>query len=98
MPVVGTQQSPIRIVNADAIRVPNSYPGLTLGYDRSLPGRYKGDNFVFDISYHPDRSEDVTGKTVSFGPTAWIIRKIHIHTPAEHTFEDNDPFPYECHL
>lgn len=98
MPVVGTQQSPIRIVNAEAIKVAAGYPNLTIGYDRPLPGRYKGDNFVFDLPAKAESAANIAGKTVTFGPTTWVIRKIHIHKPAEHTFEENDPFPYECHL
>lgn len=98
MPVVGTQQSPIRIENEVSIRVPSNFPSLKIGYDRSLCGKFKGDNFVFDIAYNPDQSEIVAGKTVAFDKNTWIIRKIHIHQPAEHVFEESDPFPYECHL
>lgn len=46
----------------------------------------------------PEIVADTAGKTVSFGTQTWIIRKIHIHKAAEHTFEENDPLPFECHL
>jgi len=100
MPVIGTQQSPIRIENAKAIRVPNSYADLSFNYQDDLPGRFNKDNFVFDFAKPPceETDSDTDGKILMFGTEEWVIRKIHIHKPAEHTFEEDDPLPYECHL
>jgi carbonic anhydrase len=97
MPVIGTQQSPIRIVHDETIRV-NLTGHLAFGYDRALPGRFKNDNFDFEFRLKPDGTEDTSGKALKAGGTIWVIRKIHIHSPAEHRIDDTDPAHFECHL
>jgi hypothetical protein len=59
MPIIGTQQSPIRIETQKTIRVNFGRGYLTFGYSGALPGVYQGKNFVFD---HP---EIISGKTIS---------------------------------
>jgi|GEM_PF-4826316 len=99
MPLVGTQQSPIRIETAKAIRVPSNYPNLTFNYSGSHSGTFKGNNFVFDFVplTRLETSADIAGKTLTFGSETWVIRKIHIHNPAEHIFDEDDLLPVECH-
>lgn len=102
MPIIGTQQSPIRIVLDETIRA-NLTGHLAFHYDHARPGIFKDDNFVFDLSNNSDGTEDVTGKTMTAGGKDWVIRKIHIHAHAEHVVvqyaEDRDDFePLEAHL
>ena len=92
MPIIGYQQSPIRIEKDNTFRVDFGTNYMRVGYSGPLPGRYQGDNFVFD------NPQDPRGKTIQFGDVTWVIRKIHIHSPAEHVLDDNDPATYECHL
>ena len=92
MPIIGCQQSPVRIEKDATFRVDFGPDFMQVGYSGPLNGRYQGDNFVFD---HPDNPK---GKTIQFGNVTWVIRKIHIHSPAEHVFDDDEPSTYECHL
>jgi carbonic anhydrase len=92
VPIIGSQQSPIRIEKAKTFRVDFGRDYIHIGYTGPLYGVYKGDNFVFDDP------QDPTGKTITIGDATWVIRKIHIHNPAEHLLEDNEPAAYECHL
>jgi carbonic anhydrase len=92
LPYIGCQQSPIRIEKDASFRVDFGTEYIQAGYSGPLPGKYQGDNFVFD------NPRETKGKTIQFGDVTWVIRKIHIHSPAEHIFEDDEPATYECHL
>jgi carbonic anhydrase len=92
VPIIGSQQSPIRIEKDATFRVDFGADYMQVGYSGPLNGKYQGDNFVFD---HP---KDPKGKTISFGGVTWVIRKIHIHSPAEHVLDDEEPRAFECHL
>jgi carbonic anhydrase len=92
MPIIGLQQSPIRIEKDKTYKVDFGPDFMQVGYSGPLPGKYQGDNFVFD------NPRDSKGKTIRFGDNTWVIRKIHIHSPAEHVLDDNEPATYECHL
>ncbi len=96
MPVIGTQQSPIRIVHNDTISA--KLDPLTFAYAKALPGKFSSDNFVFTVQYQPDGGEVTFGKVLHVGSASWVIRKIHIHAPAEHTFNEDEPADFECHL
>ncbi len=102
MPVIGTQQSPIRIIVEQTIKA-NLTGHLAFQYDRPLSGVFQGDNFVFNVDRQSNGAEDTDGKTIVAGGDQWVIRKIHIHSPAEHVViqsaTDPDVFePFECHL
>lgn len=96
MPIIGTQQSPIRIVGEETIY--SKVPPLQYAYTGKLPGNFKRDNFEFDVHYDSEGCEVTTGKELVVGKLTWVIRKIHIHSPAEHTFDDEVPHGFECHL
>jgi carbonic anhydrase len=92
VPIIGCQQSPIRIEKDTTFRVDFGTDYMKASYSGALDGKYQGDNFVFD------NPKDPKGKTISFGDVTWVIRKIHIHSPAEHVLDDDEPKAYECHL
>ena len=96
MPVIGTQQSPIRIVGEETIYA--KLTPLKYAYAGLLPGKFKRDNFEFDIQFTPAGVENTSGKELIVGSVSWIIRKIHIHSPAEHNIDEDDPARLECHL
>lgn len=95
MPVIGTQQSPIQIIHDETI-VAKVDP-ITYSYAGKLPGKLKDENYVFDIA-HANGQEITTGKTLTVGNVTWVIRKIHIHSPAEHLLDENPADDFECHL
>lgn len=96
MPVIGTQQSPIRIVREETIHA--KIPSLQFGYVGLLPGVFSGHDFVFDIKTNASGAEITTGKELIVGGVTWVIRKIHIHNPAEHLFDEEPAAGFECHL
>ena len=96
MPVIGTQQSPIRIVRDNTIKAKLS--PLQFAYAKELPGHFKGDNFEFTILRKSNGHEITRGKELVIGGVTWVIRKIHIHSPAEHVFDEEAPADLECHL
>lgn len=88
MPVIGTQQSPIKIVSADTIyaNFPANY--FTIDYaDKALPGTFKGHDFEFSQF----------GKITYRGKKQKLV-KIHIHRPAEHRIDQTEAAAFECHL
>lgn len=100
MPVVGTQQSPINLVTRDAIRVPPDYGVLRIHYTGPLVGSYRDENFVVADPQPSDSpsASGAPGTTITVGDKTWVLRKIHIHRPAEHRVDGGGPAPYECHL
>ena len=101
MPVIGTQQSPIQITHDETI--PAKLAGaLEFRYAKSLPGIFQKDNFVFTNTISPKTTQEITkGKELAVGlvkKTTWVLRKIHIHTPAEHLIDENPFADFECHL
>ncbi|WP_435008759.1 carbonic anhydrase family protein [Tundrisphaera lichenicola] len=95
MQVLGYQQSPIQILTADSVPVVFGHDYLKFDYDGELDGLFKGDNFEFS---KPSPGEDDTRWSITVGGRRWIIRKIHIHAPAEHKIDSVNPQPYEAHL
>jgi carbonic anhydrase len=98
VPVIGTQQSPVRIVKDDTYRVDFGKDFLTFAYAGPLPGVFKGDNFDFDVTSSPGGGEVTKGKELTAGGTLWVLRKIHLHSPAEHRIDETDAAEYEAHL
>jgi carbonic anhydrase len=94
MSIVGTQQSPIRIDTAEAIPAVFGPDYLQFGYSRPLSGVYSDYNFLFDL---PAKKADPAW-SITVRDRIWMLRKIHIHNPAEHLIDRNSPAPYECHL
>jgi carbonic anhydrase len=95
MSVIGTQQSPIRIVKATSfqINVPEHYlyPNYT---GNELNGHFdlESKNFVFEQFEH-----------FMIDRQPWVVRKIHFHDLAEHRIVDEHRPPghraaYEAHL
>lgn len=88
MPVIGTQQSPVRILTDDTLytNFPANY--FTIEYaDKALPGSFKGHDFEFSQF----------GKITYRGKKQKLV-KIHIHRPAEHRIDQTDAAAFECHL
>ena len=90
MPIIGTQQSPIEINPATALRIYladhylyPSYSGRELNGHFDVPSK----NFVFDEV-----------ESFKIGTQDWVIRKIHFHDLAEHRFVGRDRAHYECHI
>lgn len=99
MPIIGTQQSPLKIVTASTYPVAFGDTFLQFHYTRALPGAIDParHNFVF----HPPADENQAGDwSITVGEAKWLIRQIHMHAPAEHLV-DVDPAqakPFEVHL
>lgn len=90
MPVIGTQQSPIRIVSTDSLCVVEPKKLLEIQYDnRNYHGRYEAENFKLDGPAYPK---------VSFRGRVFELRKIHIHHKAEHLIDDVPQREFEIHL
>jgi carbonic anhydrase len=90
MPLVGTLQSPIRINAAEAIEgiFPPDY--FEIRYvNRASKVRVDGHNLAFDETPY---------QVITFDEAEWELRKIHIHSPAEHLLDSSDPHDFECHL
>jgi len=89
MPVIGTQQSPIRIVSKKTLLTsfPPNY--LIIDYaDKRVSGTFKNENFIF--------AKPLPG--VTFRGDKWLLHKIHIHMPAEHLIDATPTSAFECHL
>lgn len=88
MPIVGTQQSPIRILTAETLRAEFPANYLTIDYaDKPLSGTFKGHDFTFSQF----------GKIRYRGKKQKLV-KIHIHHPAEHRIDATAAAAFECHL
>lgn len=90
MPVIGTQQSPIRIDLGDTLQAvfPANY--FSIGYaSGNLPGHFKSHNFVF---------EPAMRQPLTYKGDLWRLHKIHIHAPSEHLLDSPAPGHFECHL
>lgn len=89
MPVIGTQQSPIKIVSRKTLLT--TFPPDYFEFDypnRLLPGKFESENFKF-LKPVP---------SVTFRGEKWNLHKIHIHGPAEHRIDETDAADFECHL
>src|SRR6185312_9996177 len=90
MPIIGNQQSPIRIDLEKSIKATFPADYFEIRYpDEDLPGSFKDDNFVFERGYRPE---------IAYQNRPWVLHKIHIHRPSEHRIGPGGPFAYECHL
>lgn len=88
MPVIGTQQSPIKIITADTLQANFPPDHLVIEYaEKALAGRFKGHDFEFSQF----------GKITCRGKKQKLV-KIHIHRPAEHRVNATDAATFECHL
>lgn len=90
MPIIGTQQSPIRIDKSATLQivVPENY--LDPNYSGAeLRGHFdfETDNFVFEEFEY-----------FLVGNQPWVIRKIHFHDLAEHLIAGRDRARYEAHI
>jgi carbonic anhydrase len=94
MQVLGTQQSPVKIVTANTFHVdfPSDY--LQFRYTGVLTGHFDSKKKIFLF----DPAGEDTPWAVKFAGVQWFIRQVHIHTPAEHLLDSDAPKPYECHL
>jgi carbonic anhydrase len=92
---LGNQQSPVKIITAEAFPIKFGSDYLQFHYSKALPGKFGGDNFNVDP---PGNKEDHTPWTITVGGTQWLIRKIHIHKKAEHLLDSDTPRPFECHM
>jgi carbonic anhydrase len=89
MPVVGTQQSPIKIVTRKSILASFPPDYFAIDYpDRPFAGTFEHENFVF--------AKPVP--SITFRGEKWLLHKIHIHRPAEHRIDESAPADFECHL
>ena len=95
MQTLGNQQSPVKIITAEAFPIKFGSDYLQFHYSKPLPGKFGGDNFNVDP---PGNKEDHTPWTITVGSTQWLIRKIHIHKKAEHLLDSDTPRPFECHM
>ncbi|VTR94328.1 A-type carbonic anhydrase OS=Blastopirellula marina DSM 3645 GN=DSM3645_10202 PE=4 SV=1: Carb_anhydrase [Gemmata massiliana] len=97
MPVIGTQQSPIKIESVKAIYAPFGNKHLVFNYSRSLRGQIDGvkHNFVFD---RPGNENSAPEWSITAGGETWLIRQIHMHAPAEHLIDSDSAKPFEVHL
>lgn len=88
MPVIGAQQSPIRIVTESTLKADFPADYFAIRYpNRPLAGSFKGHDFVF-----------TQFAEVTFRKKKWRLRRIHIHRPAEHRIDKLDAADFECHL
>lgn len=92
MPIVGTQQSPVRIVRSESFKAdfPKGYVRFKYP-NRALAGEFSGPqdlNFLFDAPH----------VRITFSGRQWDLRKIHIHHKAEHRFDDDEAADFEAHL
>jgi carbonic anhydrase len=95
MIVLGTQQSPVNIVTAETFHVDFGASYLQFRYHGGLRGHFDThkQQFIFDPP-----TGDPTYWSVTFDERQWIIRQVHIHTPAEHLIDSGRARPHECHL
>jgi len=94
MAVIGTQQSPIDIVSTEAYHVP-ALKAIKFHYNRDLAGQIVGHNFVFHPPLDPNQAKPWS---ISVRGTVWLIRQIHMHSPAEHRIDGCAPTEFEVHL
>jgi carbonic anhydrase len=99
MAIIGTQQSPIKIITGEAIFAPVDPGFLRFHYTRPLPGKVDGHNFVFDP---PADEQNAADWSISVDGVKWLIRQIHVHAPAEHLIDchcaKDCAKPFEAHL
>lgn len=89
MPVIGTQQSPIKIVSRKTLLTSFSSDYFEFDYSNRLQaGKFNSENFEF-LKPVP---------SVTFRGEKWNLYKIHIHGPAEHRIDETDAADFECHL
>jgi carbonic anhydrase len=97
MPIIGTQQSPIKIEAAKTIHASFGQDYLAFNYSRPLTGSvdHAKHNFVFD----PPPNENAAAEwSIVVGGVTWLIRQIHMHAPAEHLVDSDEAKPFETHL
>lgn len=90
MIVLGRQQSPLLLDYAHGLHCPFAPDHLTFDYQGPQPGEFHDHNFEFAPPY--------AGLTLRAGGQEWILRKIHMHTPAEHLFAGEGARGHEVHL
>lgn len=96
MPVIGTQQSPIKIETARAYHVSFGPEFLKFHYTRPLHGQIDGKhNFVFDP---PPEEVKATDWSITVEGATWLIRQIHMHATGEHPIDADKAKPFEAHL
>jgi carbonic anhydrase len=86
----GQQQSPIWI-DPDAAYYHNfCLEHLDFQYAGPRPGKFEDHNFVFADPYQ--------GLSLKVSGNEWVLRKIHLHVPAEHQIKDQGTHLGEVHL
>jgi carbonic anhydrase len=99
MPVIGTRQSPIKLVTKDAMPLAKPDDVLRIEYkDKDYHGTFIGihpshGNFELDQPVKPD-----TYPSVLFQGNVFELRRIHIHFKSEHVIDSIVQRDYEVHL
>ncbi|RCS43955.1 hypothetical protein DTL42_18385 [Bremerella cremea] len=95
MPVIGTQQSPIRINTSETLLVCQPQRIFQVCYQQGVPCTGKFDmagtghgNLVLQPPY----------PKVKYQGDCFELRKVHIHLKSEHLIDSDDPKDYEVHL
>lgn len=89
MPVIGTQQSPIKIVHDKTLHTTFPPHYFDIGYKAGkLPGHFEEHNFWFTSPSAP----------VTFRKEKWVLERIHIHRPPVHKIEAGPVADSEIHL
>lgn len=89
MPVIGTQQSPIKIVHDKTLHTTFPPHYFDIGYKAGkLPGHFEEHNFWFTSPSAP----------VTFRKEKWVLERIHIHRPPEHKIDAGPVADFEVHL
>jgi len=99
MPVIGTRQSPIKLITNDAMRLEKPEDVFRIEYsDKDYHGTFIGvhpthGNFELDKPACPE-----TYPSVWFWGNMFELRRIHIHCKSEHFIDSNVQSDYEVHF
>lgn len=99
MPVIGTRQSPIKIITNNSMQLAKPIDVLRIDYkDQDYHGKFIGihpshGNFELDKPASPE-----TYPAVLFQGKMFELRRIHIHFQSEHVIDSDVKCDYEVHF
>lgn len=91
MPIIGTQQSPIKIMHNETF-----YTNFDQSYFEIRKYAVNGDVPGVLDEYNFELTTPVKGLTYQGNP--WYLHRIHFHAPAEHLVNSDKPNYFEVHL